>query len=113
MEITPQQKKILTIAAISVVAVVALLFLARFFSSYLSTRVVPSLSESIVGGRLLGSKITPGEHKLELRAKTINGRIITDSVVFTAETDPYSNNGSDPYASPTPTPTPTQDPYSS
>lgn len=109
MEITPQQKKILTIAAISVVTVVALLFLARFFSSYLSTRVVPSLSESIVGGRLLGSKITPGEHKLELRAKTIDGKIVTASVNFTAETDPYGGGKSDPYASPTPT----QDPYSS
>lgn len=110
MEITPQQKKILLITVIIVVAVVVLLFLARLFSIYLSTRVsIPDLSESVVGGRLLGSKITSGEHKLEFRAKTSDGKIITDSVTFTAGTDPYGDDGSDPYASPTPT----QDPYSS
>lgn len=112
MEITPQQKKTLLVILIVAIVVVALLLVARLFSSYLLTRgPVPNLSETMVGGKILGSKITAGQHTLEFRAKTSDGKIVTDSAVFTAEEDPYGNNddNGDPYASPTPT----QDPYSS
>lgn len=103
MEITLQQKKALVVIVIIIVVLVALLFLARFFSAYLSTRVVPEISESIVGGKLLGSKVTAGQHTLQFKAKTSDGQIITDSVTFTTETDPYGDpggdDGNDPYSS--------------
>lgn len=101
MEITPLQKKILLITVIVVAVVVSLLFLARFFGAYLGIRVVPEISESVVGGRLLGSKVTVGQHTLQFKAKTSDGQIITDSIIFTAETnDPYGGDGgSDPYSS--------------
>src|SRR3989344_2123125 len=68
-----------------VVAVMLLLLAVQGFRTFIGTRAPakPELSQSIVGGRLLGSLLTAAEHTLEFRAKTRDGATVTGTSLFT------------------------------
>lgn len=109
MELTDQQKKIAVIGIAGALVVAAALIAARGFSSYVRTSVpvAPTVSDDIVGGNLKGTVVTSGQHVLEYRARTSDGKTLTHQVTINATGDPY-----DPYApEPSSPPSDEDDPY--
>ncbi len=59
-------------------------FVFQGYQMLLGARVFPTpqLSESIVGGKLDTTKLAVGNHTLEFRAKTTDGKLVGDTVTF-------------------------------
>ncbi len=82
MKFLQQHKSLVVAVGIAIVGIVVFILLQNY-GSFLGARVsTVALSQSVVGGRLNAGVLATGNHTLQYRAKTADGKIINDTVAF-------------------------------